>query len=106
EKHGLKTILMAFRDITKAIKFAYDLKILHRDISFGNIILFQNNGYLIDWGVASNISDITNTTLTATLLFSSIKVTEQLAQHNSISYTIEDDLEALYFTLVYIACDG
>src|SRR6266513_1165902 len=24
----------------------------------------------------------------------------------NITYTIEDDIEALYFTLIYIACDG
>ena len=48
EKHGTRAILTAFLDVTKAIKFANNLGILHQGISSSNIIFYKNHGYLID----------------------------------------------------------
>ena len=51
KKHGLKGTLNALRDVAKALKFSYDHDIFHRDISYLNIIVYEKQGYLIDWGV-------------------------------------------------------
>jgi len=76
-KHGLPVILQAFGDIAKSLKFALSINILHHDVSYSNIILFENHGYLIDWQVASTCP-IVQRGLTGTLLFSSIKVHDHI----------------------------
>jgi serine/threonine protein kinase len=74
KKHGVKGILKALRDVMKALKFSHEHHIYHRDVSYLNIVYKNQRGYLIDWGVASNTSDLVNAPLTGTYLFSSLPV--------------------------------
>ena len=47
------------------MKHATDNEIFHRDIKPTNIIVHGNNGYLIDWGIATINSLVNNDTLSA-----------------------------------------
>jgi len=71
-RDGLQLVLKGFQDVLQALKFANDLGIVHRDVSYGNIVLHDGCGYLIDWGAASYSSQKGD--LTATLLFASLRV--------------------------------
>jgi RIO-like serine/threonine protein kinase len=42
--------------ISPGHKDAFDIGILHRDISVGNIIIHQGKGWLIDWDMSKPIS--------------------------------------------------
>lgn len=73
-EYGIKTVLTVFRDVALAIEYANRNGILHHDISFGNIILHEDQGYLIDWATASDAGYTSDHPLTMTLLFASVAV--------------------------------
>jgi len=73
KRHRLKGTLKALRNVAKALKFSYNRHIFHRDVSYLNIVYIEQ-GYLIDWGLASSASDLANAPLTGTYLFSSLPV--------------------------------
>jgi hypothetical protein len=86
--------------------FAYEKcdKLLHRDISFGNVVHWQElGGLLIDWHVAAHelpslpSSDHQNP-ITGTLMFTSPYLTEGSHKHDLL-----DDLVSLFFVLLFIA---
>lgn len=94
------------------------LKLLHRDISFGNIVLTNDgNGWLIDWEFAKRVDDIGNSRPERTVSvccdlvmkmsysrgrqgtwqFMSAKLLQDVNEHHSI----EDDLESFLHVLAW-----
>lgn len=72
-RHGLKVVLLALVDVANTMKLANTHGILHRDIKPANIVLYNDRGYLIDWGIAT-IGNSAMNKLSATLVFCSLKV--------------------------------
>ncbi|CAB5365871.1 unnamed protein product [Rhizophagus irregularis] len=106
KKHGVKGTLKALRDVMKALKFSHEHHIYHRDVSYLNIVYKNQRGYLIDWGVASNTSDLVNAPLTGTYLFSSLPVLNCFESGVPHTYSVNDEIESLFYVFMYIACDG
>lgn len=88
------------------MKRATDNGIFHRDIKPTNIIVHDNVGYLIDWGIATTSSQVDKGKLSATLAFASMDVLNSIRTGESYSYSIKDEIESIFYTLVYILCDG
>ncbi|KAF5370261.1 hypothetical protein D9757_012013 [Collybiopsis confluens] len=92
----------AIRDALIAHREAYDnANLLHRDISIGNIVIWQGQGYLIDWEQAKDINDNSARTnsRTGTWQFLSVRL---LSQPNHI-HEIRDDLESFVYVMVHTA---
>ncbi|THG93868.1 hypothetical protein EW026_g7482, partial [Hermanssonia centrifuga] len=93
----------AIRNTLVAIQCAYqDAKLLHRDISMGNIMLDSNmNGFLNDWdrGIRLSASEEARARRTGTWRFLSI---EHLESENKI-HEIHDDLESCFWVFLYAA---
>ncbi|KAG9317803.1 hypothetical protein JVU11DRAFT_2026 [Chiua virens] len=78
-----------------------DAKILHRDISAGNVILTdEGRGLLIDWELAKEVSDIGSRRpdRTGTWQFMSAKLLEDPHKYHELS----DDLESFLHVLAWI----
>ena len=73
--HGLLIVLQVFHDIAKTIKCAAQQRIFHRDIKPTNIVVYNEHGYLIDWGI-STYGDVIpiNDKFSVTLAYTSINV--------------------------------
>ena len=67
-----EVILACLHDVAQTMKLADSHGILHRDVKPLNIVVHNGCGYLIDWGVAVEGSEVNN--LSATLAYCSIKV--------------------------------
>ncbi|KAI6043275.1 hypothetical protein EDC04DRAFT_2519824, partial [Pisolithus marmoratus] len=79
---------------------AYTLVLLHRDISTGNIIIFQGHGYLIDWDLAKarSILKPCQATHTGSWQFMSACLVEDA----SATHTLKDDLESSFWVLLWM----
>ncbi|RPB27770.1 hypothetical protein L211DRAFT_845789 [Terfezia boudieri ATCC MYA-4762] len=68
---GIGVILGCLYDVARTMELAASYHIFHRDIKPSNIVIHNGCGYLIDWGVATEGSEVNN--LSATLAYCSIK---------------------------------
>ncbi|THG96898.1 hypothetical protein EW026_g5017 [Hermanssonia centrifuga] len=98
-----KQLVQAIRNTLVAIQAAYqDAKVLHRDISMGNIMLDSNlNGILNDWdrAIRLSVSEEHHAARTGTWRFLSI---EQLRSETK-AHEIHDDLESCFWVFLYAA---
>jgi hypothetical protein len=100
---GVLLVCTVMMHVCEAMLFAYDGdRLLHRDISYGNIVHSGGAGFLIDWHVAfpeqeSPFAD----RITGTPLFSSHRL--HLPAH---THCLLDDLESVLYVLIYVATDG
>ncbi|KAJ7510460.1 hypothetical protein B0H11DRAFT_1846362 [Mycena galericulata] len=104
-----RQLLCALRDIVAGhFESAVDRGILHRDISFGNLLLspYESCGVVIDWDLAKKMDDLIagHTTdgdsRTGTRAYQSVKVLKaspKLGHHDHL-----DDLESIYYVLYSI----
>jgi hypothetical protein len=96
-------ICSVLSDVCDAMLFAYEKcdKLLHRDLSFGNVVYCQTlGGLLIDWHVAAPElpSFDYEASITGTLMFTSPYLAEPSHKHDLL-----DDLVSLFFVLMFIA---
>ncbi|KAF5354345.1 hypothetical protein D9757_014334 [Collybiopsis confluens] len=101
---AIKLLLNAFKCLQgQAHQEACDkAHILHRDISIGNIVLWEGNGYLIDWERAKKITDPKAPRAkdrTGTWQFMSIRLLKNLDHHHEI----RDDIESFVYVMAYSA---
>jgi serine/threonine protein kinase len=96
-------VLRVFSDVCEAMRFAYEQgQLLHRDISYGNIVYVNENGFLIDWHVAKPQQATSFTDrITGTPLFTAHRLFFDRHAHD-----LRDDLESLLYVLIYIASGG
>ncbi|KAF8166028.1 hypothetical protein B0H34DRAFT_627428, partial [Crassisporium funariophilum] len=105
EFSSLHELVSAIRDAMECHDRAYfDCKILHQDISVGNVIITpKGEGILIDWELALRMDNIALSSRrpdrTGTWQFMSAKVLEI----PSLAQDIEDDHESAFWVLVWTA---
>ncbi|KAG1878998.1 hypothetical protein F4604DRAFT_1923685 [Suillus subluteus] len=95
-------LVQSIRDALIAHKDAYELaKILHRDLSVGNIVVFEGVGILIDWDLAKliTIQGPRQRNRTGTWQFMSAYLTAQI----HAVHTVADDLESSLYVLLWTA---
>ncbi|KAI9509333.1 hypothetical protein F5148DRAFT_1283025 [Russula earlei] len=98
-----RELCQVIRDAMIAHTDAYDkAKILHRDVSAGNILIAPDrSGLLIDWDMSKRV-DVTQQrqhSRTGTWQFIS---TGLLLHPHARSHQISDDIESFYWVLIYI----
>ncbi|CAL1708568.1 unnamed protein product [Somion occarium] len=95
--------VQVFRDVIESIRIAYQsAKMLHRDISTGNVMINKNGrGVLNDWdhGVRLILNRVPHSFRTGTWQFISVA----LLQEPSKSHEVHDDLESCFWVLLYIS---
>ncbi|KAF5338835.1 hypothetical protein D9757_015370 [Collybiopsis confluens] len=76
-------------------------EMLHRDISFGNIILWRGNGYLIDWERAKSltVNGARSRERTGTWQFMSVR----LIENPNLPHLIRDDIESFMYVMIHAA---
>ncbi|KAH8917615.1 hypothetical protein BT69DRAFT_1226588 [Atractiella rhizophila] len=83
-----------------------NLGMLHRDVSFGNIILGpveeEPKGYLIDWEFAKKKSDpVASLERTGTYEFMSHRLLRAIHSKQTIRHDTEDDIESFVYVLIW-----
>ncbi|KAG7098098.1 hypothetical protein E1B28_000072 [Marasmius oreades] len=102
-----KELVGAMRDALKAHQGAYErANVLHRDISVGNILIYDQGGLLIDWEFSKVVNPrISNTPRlderTGTWQFISARIL--LLAGQDILHTLTDDLESFFHVLCWVA---
>ncbi|KAJ8475424.1 hypothetical protein ONZ45_g15614 [Pleurotus djamor] len=100
-----KTLIQVIFDAFVGHQGAYSkCKILHRDVSAGNILIIDGGrGMLSDWDLAKEVSklgDVGRThDRTGTWAFMSV----QLSKQPSKVHTVQDDIESFFWVVVYHA---
>jgi serine/threonine protein kinase len=96
-------VCQVMKHVCEAMRFAYEnLRLLHRDISHGNIVHVGGQGCLIDWHVAyPQQATCFTDRITGTPLFTSHRL--HFPNH---PHTLLDDLESLLYVLIYVATEG
>ncbi|KZT19671.1 hypothetical protein NEOLEDRAFT_1141819 [Neolentinus lepideus HHB14362 ss-1] len=102
-----RSIVKAIRDILVAHKEAYEkVDILHRDLSFYNIVLIgdgdDERGILIDWDLSRSLTSLDTEDArvrgrTGTWQF----ISHALLQNPTKKHTIQDDLESSFWILLW-----
>ncbi|KAG2151503.1 hypothetical protein DEU56DRAFT_728043, partial [Suillus clintonianus] len=95
-------LVQSIRDALFAHKDAYEnAKILHRDLSVGNIVIYRGVGFLIDWDLAKllTIRGSRQTTRTGTWQFMSA----HLVKNGTAIHAVEDDLESSFYVVLWTA---
>ncbi|KAF8193751.1 hypothetical protein BJ912DRAFT_230456 [Pholiota molesta] len=107
EFHSSRQLVSAIADAMEAHDAAFfDCKVLHRDISVGNILLMDDNkGLLIDWDLCIKLDDDNDKPVarrpnrTGTWQFMSVK----LLDDSSIRHSHHDDRESAFYVLLWTA---
>lgn len=97
-----RQLTVSVRDALIAHKGAFELaKVLHQDLSVGNIVIYKGKGHLVDWDLAKlvNIQGPRQTTRTGTCQFMSA----YLIEHSNATHMVEDDLESGLFVILWTA---
>ncbi|KAG1765365.1 hypothetical protein EDD22DRAFT_845472 [Suillus occidentalis] len=96
-----RQLVSSVRDALIAHKDAFELvKVLHRDLSVGNVVIYKGKGYLIDWDLAKlvNINGPRQTTRTGTWQFMSA----YLIEHKYAIHSVKDDLESSFYVVLWM----
>ncbi|KAI8591427.1 hypothetical protein BDZ88DRAFT_487581 [Geranomyces variabilis] len=85
---------------------------LHRDVTYGNVVLHNGHGLLIDWHVATQADSPVRERLSITFLFAALKhvslvwAHEHAYKQEHYTHTLAYDLESWFCVLVHIAIGG
>ncbi|VDC00968.1 unnamed protein product [Peniophora sp. CBMAI 1063] len=99
-----RELIQVLKDVLDAHYIAYKFgKILHRDISIGNVLIGKDGrGLLIDWDMCKR-TDATKSPRrpwrTGTWQFISV---ELLMKPNDTTHRLRDDLESIFWLLLYV----
>ncbi|KAF8222203.1 hypothetical protein L208DRAFT_1082801, partial [Tricholoma matsutake] len=78
-------------------------RILHRDISIGNVIISDRGGLLIDWDLSKDVDDLANISRqpyrTGTWQFIAARL---LQARESVTHTPADDWESFFHVLSWV----
>ncbi|KLO18786.1 hypothetical protein SCHPADRAFT_924849 [Schizopora paradoxa] len=101
-----KGLMLAFSDIVHAIRILHTAGILHRDISFRNILLYEHKdelrGLLIDYDYAVRMDRLTSEAIadrTGTLPFMAI---DRMDSNPRFLHSYFHDLESLFYVLCWL----
>ncbi|KAG1762982.1 hypothetical protein EDD22DRAFT_846735 [Suillus occidentalis] len=97
-----RQLVQSVRDALLAHQDAYEIaKILHRDLSVGNIVIYRGKGILIDWDLAKvlTIQGPRQITRTGTWQFMSA----HLVKNIKAIHAVEDDLESSLYVVLWTA---
>ncbi|KAG1797469.1 uncharacterized protein HD556DRAFT_1441030 [Suillus plorans] len=97
-----RELVQSVRDALLAHQDAYkNAKILHRDLSVGNIVIYRGRGFLIDWDLAKllTIQGPRQTTRTGTWQFMSA----HLVKNSFAVHAVKDDLESSLYVVLWTA---
>ncbi|KAG2363798.1 hypothetical protein BDR07DRAFT_1281251, partial [Suillus spraguei] len=97
-----RQLVQSVRDALVAHHDAFEnAKILHRDLSVGNIVIYRGKGFLIDWDLAKLliIQGPRQTTRTGTWQFMSA----HLVKNIDAVHGVEDDLESSLYVVLWTA---
>ncbi|KAL0567608.1 hypothetical protein V5O48_014383 [Marasmius crinis-equi] len=99
-------LLRAVRDAEAAHEQAYEnAKVLHRDISVGNILIYDKGGLLIDWEFSKRVDLPDKARIaerTGTWQFMSARLL-QAPLDDPLVHTVIDDRESFFHVLCYVA---
>ncbi|GJJ15905.1 hypothetical protein Clacol_010183 [Clathrus columnatus] len=96
-----KILVSAIYDAIKAHSAAFKAGILHRDISSGNIMIYNNGGLLIDWDLSKNTEDknARESERTGTWQFISCR----LLKDPTAAQGLTDDVESFIHVLTWVS---
>jgi len=103
-EEGVDVVKRCMGEVCEAMIVAYENcdRLLHRDLSIGNVMQDGGHGYLIDWQVAcSEPACAPEDELTGTPRFCG-----HLVGHNHHRHSLLDDLESVIYVLLHIFCNG
>ncbi|KAL0566664.1 hypothetical protein V5O48_015341 [Marasmius crinis-equi] len=99
-------LLRAVRDAEAAHEQAYEnARVLHRDISIGNILIYDKGGLLIDWEFSKHVDlpkEARITERTGTWQFMSARIL-QAPLDDPLVHTVIDDRESFFHVICYVA---
>ncbi|KAG1741399.1 hypothetical protein EDD22DRAFT_764795, partial [Suillus occidentalis] len=77
------------------------VKVLHQDLSVGNIVIYKGKGHLIDWDLAKlvDIQGPQQTTRIGTCQF----IFASLIEHSYAMHMVENDLESSLYVILWAA---
>ncbi|KZV75334.1 hypothetical protein PENSPDRAFT_647137 [Peniophora sp. CONT] len=101
-------LLELLSNTVDALEYAYKRKILHRDVSAGNIMIQRSvntatvQALLVDWDLALDMDRVPSgddrSYITGTWQFMSVPLLKRFQGH---THCIEDDLESIFWLLCY-----
>ncbi|KLO10681.1 hypothetical protein SCHPADRAFT_930373 [Schizopora paradoxa] len=104
---SMKGLMRAFRDIVHALRILHEARVLHRDISYRNILLHmhegQLRGLLIDYDYAVSLNRTSSEAIaerTGTVPFMAI---DRLEDKPDTAHCLHHDLESLYYVLCWMS---
>jgi hypothetical protein len=103
-EESMDVVKRCMGEVCEAMIFAYEKcdRLLHRDLSIGNVMQYGGHGYLIDWQVAcKEPACVPEDRLTGTPRFCGHLVGWKQHKHSLL-----DDLESVIFVVLHIFCNG
>ncbi|KAJ3038357.1 hypothetical protein HDV00_000778 [Rhizophlyctis rosea] len=103
-KHGVRQCISAMKDVLNTLAVLASHGIIHRDVSYGNIVLHNGKGILIDFH-ASTMDIHENDRPPFTMLFAPIEVHTAHVNRTPTPPHPTHDLESWFYTFLHIATD-
>ncbi|KAJ8089622.1 hypothetical protein PM082_014880 [Marasmius tenuissimus] len=93
-------LVAALRDVLEALQKAHEVaRVLHCDISAGNILIYNGRGLLIDWDLCEDADAVPQNGCSGTWDFISARLLQATEPEKHLP---EDDMESIYHLLCWI----
>ncbi|KAJ3053185.1 hypothetical protein HK097_004841 [Rhizophlyctis rosea] len=106
KEHGTRLCIAVMKDIAQTLVHLANNGILHRDVSFGNILTYNKRGSLIDFHVSTFVESPVTQPLTFTKLFAAVEVHTASLHNTPLKPLSRHDMESWFYTLLHIATDA